>query len=95
MVPRVNSVEREHMKLKQKKAPNVRKALSLKVAKRGNPTKSPTKQVSLIKARVVAVRTMADVTVRRHFRRTRVRARLRAEGETRARLTRSHGRRRP
>jgi len=56
MVPRVNSVEREHMKLKQKKAPNVRKALSLKVAKRGNPTKSPTKQVSLIKARVVAVR---------------------------------------
>jgi RNA polymerase primary sigma factor len=43
------------MKLKQKKAPNVRKAPSLKVAKRSKPTKSPTK-LSLIKARVVAVR---------------------------------------
>jgi len=43
------------MKQKQNKAPNVRKALSLKVAKRSTPTKSPTK-LSLIKARVVAVR---------------------------------------
>ncbi|MGZ8899371.1 MAG: sigma-70 family RNA polymerase sigma factor [Limisphaerales bacterium] len=43
------------MKLKQKKAPIVRKALSAKVAKRSNATKSPTK-FSLIKARVVAVR---------------------------------------
>ena len=49
------SVERQNMKLKQKKAPNVRKALSAKVAKRSNPTKSPAK-FSLIKARVVAVR---------------------------------------
>ena len=49
------SVERENMKLKQKKAPNVRKAPSLKLAKRSKPTKSPTK-LSLIKARVVAVR---------------------------------------
>ncbi|MGZ8919825.1 MAG: sigma-70 family RNA polymerase sigma factor [Limisphaerales bacterium] len=43
------------MKLKQKKAPIVRKALSAKVAKRSNATKSPTK-FSLIKARVVALR---------------------------------------
>lgn len=43
------------MKLKQKKAPNVRKALSAKMAKRSNATKSPAK-FSLIKARVVAVR---------------------------------------
>jgi RNA polymerase primary sigma factor len=43
------------MKLKQKKAPNVRKALSAKVAKRSKATKSPAK-FSLIKARVVAVR---------------------------------------
>ena len=49
------SVERENMKLKQKKAPNVRKALSAKVAKRSTATKSPAK-FSLIKARVVAVR---------------------------------------
>jgi RNA polymerase primary sigma factor len=56
MLPRGKfSVERENMKQKQKKAPNVRKALSLKVAKRSKPTKSPTK-LSLIKARVVAVR---------------------------------------
>src|SRR5688572_12478131 len=43
------------MKLKQKKAPNARKALSAKVAKRSTATKSPAK-FSLIKARVVAVR---------------------------------------
>ena len=49
------SVERQNMKLKQKKAPNARKALSAKVSKRSKATKSPAK-FSLIKARVVAVR---------------------------------------
>lgn len=49
------SVERENMKLKQKKAPNVRKALTAKVAKRSTATKGPAK-FRLIKARVVAVR---------------------------------------
>ena len=49
------SVERQNMKLKQKKAPNARKALSAKVSKRAKATKSPAK-FSLIKARVVAVR---------------------------------------
>src|SRR5687768_11945947 len=49
------SVERQNMKLKQKKAPNARKALSAKVSKRTKATKSPAK-FSLIKARVVAVR---------------------------------------
>ena len=49
------SVERQNMKLKQKKAPKARKALSAKVSKRTKATKSPTK-FSLIKARVVAVR---------------------------------------
>jgi RNA polymerase primary sigma factor len=49
------SVERQNMKLKQRKAPKARKALSAKVSKRTKATKSPTK-FSLIKARVVAVR---------------------------------------
>ena len=43
------------MKLKQKKAPNARKALSAKVSKRSKAMKAPAK-LSLIKARVVAVR---------------------------------------
>ena len=49
------SVERENMKLKQKKAPNVRRALSAKVSKRSKAMKASPK-LSLIKARVVAVR---------------------------------------
>ena len=49
------SVERQNMKLKQKKAPVVRKVTKA-VAKRTVTTKAASPKLSLIKARVVAVR---------------------------------------